>query len=458
MARTLVTALAVALLALPAFAAHAPAASDISGTTFTLATPDTTSFVGGVIDDAGAPGGARLVDEIPAGIVVDAPVFTSTVSNGAEPSILVDKLGRAILVGDHLGVLRSTNGGASWTRLTIRFIPGNVLGTGIFDGWALAQDAAGTIYASTKDGAVINVATSLDGGATWQVLPSTLFVDGGGIADRPWLAARGNGQVAVSWNMGGAGIQRCDYSTDSGLTFTQRTSPAPGLSGNGIPIGGLPAWDAQNRLVFVGNGFGNGGAATLYRYPNPPCGSSLASLPLPSHGSQLSTQVATNSQGIYVATPTASSDAMQVIGFPGFTPIGNKTLAVSAPTLKGNTFGTIATRPGEIAVGWYGTTTPGDFQTLGFDGQWNVYVTRIKDFWTATPQIRVDQVTATPNHVGDFCFAGTGCDVSAGSGDRDLLDYWQLTYDAAGNVHMAYGHDGATANAEVRYAKLPVWT
>ena len=391
------------------------------------------------------------------------PVLTATVSDGAEPTILVDKLGRGMLVGDQKGVLRSTNGGLNWFRVNVPYIPGNhPLVGGIYDGWALAQDDAGTIYASTTDGAVINVASSVDGGATWQLGASTFVVDGGGIADRPWLAARGDGQVAVTWNVGGLGVQACEYSSDGAFTFTRRTVPVPLQSGgvtptgDGLAIGGLPAWYGNGQLVYAGNGFGT--AKTLYRYAAPPCGTTLFALQLPAAGDQMSTQVATDGTKIYVATPTPDNSGVQVIGYNTWTDAGRKTLVVSPATLKGATFTTIASRAGEIAVGFYGTPTAGDFQTPGFNGQWNVYVARVKDFWTATPQVRIDQVTATPNHVGDFCFQGTNCDVDAESGDRDLLDYWQLTYDAAGNVHLAYGHDGATANAEVRYAMLPVWT
>ena len=87
MARTLVIAFAVALLALPAFAD--PSVKP-TGTTFTLDAPLGATYDGGVIEGA--------------------PFFTATVSNGAEPTILVDKLGRAITEGIQSleGVQRTT--------------------------------------------------------------------------------------------------------------------------------------------------------------------------------------------------------------------------------------------------------------------------------------------------------------------------------------------------------------
>ncbi|HUR69447.1 MAG TPA: sialidase family protein [Candidatus Thermoplasmatota archaeon] len=433
--------LLVSALALPTFVAHSAADA---GTTFTLAAPGLPGTHGGVIADAGASPGRALSTSV----VVDAPVFTSTVSQGAEPSILVDRLGRGILVGDHLGVSRSTDGGATWTDVTPLFIPGHdpVTGTGIYDGWVVTQDpVSNRIYTSTTDGAVINVASSDDGGATWNLGPSEFVVDVGPIADRPWLAAKGGNTVAMIWNVGGS-FEGCSASNDGGTTFTQRSTQT-----NLRPIGGQPAWDSLGRLAFIGGG-------TLYRYNGGPCSNAVGSVDLPAHGKQISRQVASDSTGhLYTAIPSANNQQMQLLGFTGTTLAGSKTLVVSGATLKGNTFGTIASRPGEIAVSWYGTTTTGDFNNVNFNGNWNVYVARVKDFWGASPQIRVDQITATPNHVGNFCFGGTSCD-TGGSGDRDLLDYYQITYDTAGDLHLAYGHDGATANAEVRYAFLPVWT
>ncbi|HVM45753.1 MAG TPA: hypothetical protein VM582_07430 [Candidatus Thermoplasmatota archaeon] len=389
--------------------------------------------------------------EMDPGVLSGPRPTTVYVADGAEPTILVDKLGRGMLIGDERGVLRSTNGGQTWVRVFIPWIPGNVFGSGIFDGWALAQDDAGTIYASTTNGAIINVARSQDGGATWQLTASTFVVEGSPrIADRPWLVARGNGQVAMTWNDGGW-EQRCAYSTDGGLTFPTRSVPVLAAA---EPIGGIPAFMSTGHLVFAGNGGIGGAADTLYRY-SAPCANAPLALAIPPHGDQLMTAVATDAdRGIYLATPRPGNGAMQLIGFNGFTLNGHKILEVSPPALQGNTYGTVATRPGEIAVAWYGTTTAGNFQNPGFAGQWHVYVARVTDFWSASPSVHLTQVTTVPNHVGDFCMQGTRCDVG-GNGDRDLLDYFQITYDAAGDLHVAYGHDGATSIAQVHYARLP---
>src|SRR5439155_6916440 len=86
------------------------------------------------------------------------------------------------------------------------------------DGVALAQDDAGTLYASDTDGSFIAVASSKNGGATWTTVEN--YVAGASaIADRPWLAARGDGEVTLVWNAGQ--VEMCSRSTDGGVTFTQ---------------------------------------------------------------------------------------------------------------------------------------------------------------------------------------------------------------------------------------------
>jgi hypothetical protein len=390
------------------------------------------------------------------------PALETRVSTGgAEPAILADSQGRAILVGDNVGVYRSTDAGATWKRVIVPYVKlgvqdvatpaGSITGgQGIIsDGWVFAQDADGMLYASTTNGAIINVARSADGGATWDTTPSTYVVDAGPIADRPWLAARGHGEVAMIWNVGGSS-ESCSYSTDAALTFPHRGVPS--TSSAGLPIGGRAEFDSAGRLYYFGNGGG-----TMYRYDQAPCSNLLQKVALPAHGAQLSLQATTDTTGhVYSAVPTSGNGAMQIWGWNGTKAASLKTLTVSGPTLQGNTFGTIHQQGDEIVVAWYGTETGGNFLDPTFAGEWNVYVAQVRDFWTASPTIVVTRVTTVPNHVGGFCFGGTTCDTGTTPGDRDLLDYFQVTHDAQGNAHVAYAHDGTTSNVEVRYAKVNV--
>lgn len=44
--------------------------------------------------------------------------------------------------------------------------------------------------------------------------------------------------------------------------------------------------------------------------------------------------------------------------------------------------------------------------------------------------------------------------IACTSGDRDLLDYMDLSYGADGKLRIVWGHDGNTSNADVRFADL----
>lgn len=357
------------------------------------------------------------------------PLLDVHVSGGAEPSILVDHAGAFVWIGDTAGLHRSSNGGATWTNSPVPFAPG-----GFTDGWSLAQDADGVLYASTTQGELSGVARSKDFGATWDVTPSRFVTEAAPISDRPWLAARGHGEVALVTNADAA--ETCAYSTDGATTFLSRMPVA------GNPNAGNVLFDSAGRVVFAND-------ATIYRSGAKGCTTGHTAMNLPAHGSQIFVQLGIDAQDrIYTALPTPGSSAMTIVGYPYFTGAGMKSLVVSPPELVGNTYGAISVHGDEVAVAWYGTQTPGDYNAVGFSGSWNVFVARVQGFWNATPTITYARLTLTPNHVGDFCFDGIGCT----SGDRDLLDYFGIAHDAQGNLHVAYGDD--YTGYGVRYAKL----
>jgi hypothetical protein len=359
------------------------------------------------------------------------PAVDVTASRGAEPSILVDRFGPWIWIGDTAGLHRSNNGGATWTT------SGNPFPPGMFgDGWSLAQDDDGVLYASTTQGELSVVARSSDNGATWDITPSRYLVEAAPISDRPWIAARGSGEVVLVTNADAT--ETCAYSTDGATTFLNRAVLG------GSPNPGNVVFDAQGRVMYANDG-------TIFRF-SPKCSIGHSAINLPAHGPQIFVQLAVDdTDHQYVAVPTADNAGMAIIGYSHF--VGApKVLVVSPPELKENTFGTISVHNGEIAVAWYGSETPGAFTTPGFAGSWNVYTARVKDFWSATPTVSYVRLTTGPNHVGDFCFSGIGC--TTGSGDRSLLDYFGIAHDATGNLHVAYGDDQSAGRVEVRYAKL----
>lgn len=360
------------------------------------------------------------VGELPAG----------TVSNGAEPVILVTRDGSTILVADYTGMYRSTNGGVSWQRAPDPFLDG------IFsDGWPLAEDDTGRIYAAYTNGQIVGVASSANKGVSWDVV--SRVVTASHIADRPWLAARGDGEVAlVVWGTRG---EECYRSLDRGATFLDVS-----LNGNPPPNAGSLSYDPQGRLWYANsdNWYVRSGG----------CSGTWVPRAFPAAGAQILTQAAVDSSSRpYTAAPSTSNGQMLIHSRDA---TGLKTLAVSPAGLRSNTFGAIAVDnvTGDVAVSWYASTTAGNPSSQSFSGEWHVFVARVSGYWTATPTVTVTQVTSQPNHVGGFCMGGIGC--STGTADRDLLDYHGVAFAPDHSIHVAYGHDGATSNAVVRHAHV----
>ena len=88
-----------------------------------------------------------------------------------------------------------------------------------------------------------------------------------------------------------------------------------------------------------------------------------------------------------------------------------------------------ATDHGTVAVGWYGSDATGD-PVKAEDATWYAYVGESRD---GGETFAVHRVSEEPVKKGPLCPRGASCE-----GDRELLDYVSLVYDASGNLHYAY--------------------
>ncbi|HUR69445.1 MAG TPA: sialidase family protein [Candidatus Thermoplasmatota archaeon] len=370
--------------------------------------------------------GAFLAPSLPSSL---APSFPAAASGGAEPSILATSDG-ALWIGDTSGLAKSTDGGATWHHVDVGFLGGLFT-----DGWALAEDDVGTLYVAVTNGQMLSTASTKDGGATWTI---NHLVDVSTIADRPWIAARGDGEVAVVYNDAKTTRELCVHSTDGGFTWLDRYV-------------GIQASPNAGNVVFWPDGGLSYSVGTMSYKWSAPCSGEPQKLPQGNSGAQIFTQAQVSGAGdLYLARPTADNGAMTVSATHGMRGLGRRTLTLSPPELRSNTYGTVSVNDaGDVAVAWYGSTTPGSPSADGFSGSWNVYVSIVHDFW-GTPVVTTTRVTSVPNHVGGFCFSGIACT----SGDRDLLDYMMVDLDEDGVAHLAYGHDGAGSSSEVRYARV----
>ena len=98
--------------------------------------------------------------------------------------------------------------------------------------------------------------------------------------------------------------------------------------------------------------------------------------------------------------------------------------------------------PGSVGVVWYGTTASANDDTA----QWKVYFAQSFNADTATPSFSIAEVTE-PEHVIHAANISEGG--LTGTANRNLLDYFQVSFDPSGAAAIAYtddhnDYDGAT--------------
>src|SRR6185312_15654052 len=110
----------------------------------------------------------------------------------------------------------------------------------------------------------------------------------------------------------------------------------------------------------------------------------------------------------------------------------------------------VAGAAGQVAVSWYGTTTPGnnnDAEAMK-SASWNVYVDQIVGAAGPTPTVTTG-VVQYGFHTGVICTMGLGC-----SGDgRKLLDFFDMQLDGQGHLGVVYTRDLGKDKTEIAYSR-----
>ncbi len=394
-------------------------------------------------DQTASPGSNDAPDEPlpyrPNVWLLDTPMPAGTrVSGGAEPSILADRDGEFLWIGDTTGAYYSDDNGTSWNKM-----PNFLLPSVFVDGWALAQDDTGALYAAALIGPDIDVSRSTNG-KTWASTTRAAAVSG--TTDRPWLAAQGDGEVVLFYfdapAVATGFFEHCARSTDKGATWIDRDPLA------GSPQGGNAVFDDDGNFYYADDD------GTAYRFQGS-ClgGADVRTMFVGGLGANNMIQLATEGDALYSAAAKTDNTGIYLSGLRGFAG-APRSLTISPPVLQSNAFATLSVHNGQLAVAWYGSETPGDPSDSDFAGAFNVYLAIVDNFWSDEPSIRHLRLTEEPNHVGDICMSGIGCSTDSNA-DRDLLDYFMVDHDKWGGIHVAYGDDGSTSTRKVSYAHVP---
>jgi hypothetical protein len=390
---------------------------------------------------------------------------------GGEPSIVFDPAGDGHVyvtapqgiptaLGSAVGVSDSAQGVVFWASgdhgrtWPVNQITGAGNGGGDSDVEAL-QDH--TVLVADLEAAAADICTSKDFGASFQDCDGGIATNQQGPEnDREWLT-RGTkqGEVYLTYHDFAGGLPIIEKSTDDGKTFSPCGTiidPSGPAAKNYTPAGGTlvskpvigsdgtiyvefttpdqtaPPVGASLNHLYMGVAKGGCDSSTVFTdhviYEAP--GASLASIfqqtAIDGDGTLyvLAAGKATAGQDGSRAFLFTSSDGAQHWSAP---------ITVSTPATKADVFPTIAGGPhrGQAVLGWFGTATSGDPNTL--TNQWRYYAAETYDggqtFATTT-------VTPDVIHYGDICTQGIFCGLVPGQpGNRNLADFASAAIDPA---------------------------
>jgi hypothetical protein len=82
-------------------------------------------------------------------------------------------------------------------------------------------------------------------------------------------------------------------------------------------------------------------------------------------------------------------------------------------------------KPGNVAVAYYGTETDGDPNASDFKAAWDVYVDDVSGALSGSPQVGQAKATTHPIYYDQICLNGFGCSTG---GDRSLGDFLSIDF------------------------------
>ncbi len=94
--------------------------------------------------------------------------------------------------------------------------------------------------------------------------------------------------------------------------------------------------------------------------------------------------------------------------------------------------------PGRVDVAFYGTSQAVGYDPNSENASWNTYVEQSLSNFGVSPAPTLTSVAEGPTHLSSICFNGIGC---TGTGNRNLLDFFEVTQDANGMAVVVYNDD-----------------
>ena len=301
----------------------------------------------------------------------------------------------------------------------------------------------GYLYVSSLWIGNVTVSTSLDGG-TGGVEPGQAWMVNGAAAtvvsdDRQWIAAYGPQTLNMTYRMApGTGDLFFAKSTDAGQTFGAPVLVRTGDSTEGnlvvdpyngnlytttIPSNAL----TQIHLLKSTDGGATWTESTAYAGPAGSDPAHKFTILAIDRGGNLHLVFGRSVSGgafhVYLTSSTNGGTswlpAVQVDSGSG-----NTTTAVMPWVVAGS--------PGVVDITWLGSSGA---SPMVAPFNWQVFFAQTTNALSGSPIFNQVQVTTNPIHDTNICFNGSGC---TGTDNRDLLEYYTMTLDPAGNASIAF--------------------
>ena len=324
-------------------------------------------------------------------------------------------------------------------------------GFGAFTGIGATGEAS--LAYSSLTAANLTVGRSLDHGATFQFNPLGNFAGGVPVNDRQWMGFFGPNTVYLEYRNFVEGIAFVQQSIDGGLTY----GPAV-LVGTMSQTGSMDV-DQVNGTVYIS---GNDGQIAVGVPPSPGVAPLSYTLyrPIPD---------TVDAANIFVAMrvakdhPTGDAPNTVYMTYSDGTNVflissADKGVTWASPvqvnnpanvTTNVNLMPWLATGPtsGSVGVAWYAT----DAGANNDNARWRVYFAQSFNANATQPTFRIAQASDHSIHASNISLKGLA--LLGESPNRNLIDYFQINFDAQGAAVIGYTDDHNDFNGHTYVAR-----
>jgi hypothetical protein len=278
---------------------------------------------------------------------------------------------------------------------------------------------------------IANISTqrSTDRGVSFLENPAGSASGGTPVDDRQWLEFFGNNTVYLMYRTFEPAVTQIQRSIDGGLTYGPATTAGAIGQAGGIDV------DQNDGTVYVSGSTGQvcvgipplAGLApvtyTCHTAASDPNGVAHLFFPVKVAPDGTAYVAYSNDHAIYLAH---STDKGNTWSQPVRVSDGPETLTSLLPAIETGAL------PGSVGVAWYGTPNP----TNDDSANWKVFYAQTFNAKAASPTFR--QVTA-----GDHVIHGSNISEGGtlGNANRNLLDYFQISFDPTGAAVIDYTDD-----------------